>query len=67
MSPAVAQVKKEYIKLRKAYLGRRTKCLEIVGHIAENKGVRNAKLMEDIGLEADEDVGVDKKNFPLLT
>ena len=59
-----AKVRKEYIRLRKAYLDRRRTCMEMLGNISEGTGKSEKKLMEEIGMETDAEVGVDKAQFP---
>ena len=59
-----AKVRKEYTRLRKAYLDRRRTCWEVLGGLAESTGKKETKLMEEIGLEGDEEYGVDRKAFP---
>ena len=58
------KVKKEYMKFRKAYVERKRNCMEILGNISEGTGKRVKALMEEIGLECDEDYGVVKNQFP---
>ena len=62
-----AQVRQEYTRLRKAYLDRRRSCMEVLGNLGESKGCTEKQLMEELGLETDQECGVDKKNFPPLT
>ena len=57
-----AKCRKDYVRLRKAWLDRRRTCMEVIGQIGEARGVRDKQL----GLETDEEYGVDKKNFPAL-
>ena len=61
-----AQVKKDYMKYRKAYLSRRATCYEILGYMGEAQGKSNKKLLEELGLETDEDYGVNRGDFPAL-
>ena len=63
-----AKCRKDYVRLRKAWLDRRRTCMEVIGQIGEARGVRDKQLMGEIGLETDEEYGVDKKmkNFPAL-
>ena len=58
------KVKKEHMKFRKAYVERKRNCMEILGNISEGTGKRVKALMEEIGLECDEDYGVVKNQFP---
>jgi hypothetical protein len=59
-----AKVRKDYTRLRKAYLDRRRTCVEVLGQISEGTGKSEKKLMEDIGLESDADYGVVRTQFP---
>lgn len=54
------------MRLRKYWLERKRNCLDVLSQIGEARGATNKRLMEDIGLETDEDYGVKKDNFPPL-
>ena len=60
------KVRKEYIRLRKVYLDRRRTCMEVVGELGEGTGKSDKKLIEEIGLETDEEYGVQRTAFPPL-
>ena len=45
---------------------RRFWCMEVIGEVGEGTGKSDKKLMEDIGLETDEDYGVVKTAFPQI-
>ena len=62
-----AKVRKEYIRLRKAFFDRRRTCMEVLGEISEGTGKPEKKLVEEIGIETDEEVGVTRSSFPILT
>jgi hypothetical protein len=62
-----ATVLKEYVRLRKLYLDRRRAALEVLEQMGEAQGVTTKKLMDDLGLERDEEYGCDPKAFPVLT
>ena len=67
MSPSEeARVRKEYGRLRKLYLERRRTCMEVLGNMSEHMGKSTRKLFEELGLEADEDYGVNRDAFPVL-
>lgn len=61
-----ARLRKEYGRMRKLYLERRGRCLEVLANMSEHLGKSTKKLFADLGLEADEDYGVDREAFPLL-
>ena len=48
------------------YLDRRRTCLEVLGEIGEHRGQSNKKLIEEIGLETDEEYGITMTQFPTL-
>ena len=60
------KVKADYSRLLKEYKKRRRQCLEIVDQISEGCGKPPKKLIEEWGLETDEDYGVNQKDFPIL-
>ena len=61
-----AQVKKAYGAMRKLYMERRRTALEVLGHMSEAQGKRTRALMEEMGIELDDEYGVDHKQFPVL-
>ena len=61
-----AQCRKDYVRYRKLYLDRRRSCYEVLGQICEGRGTTERRLMEEIGLETDEECGVQRAAFPPL-
>ncbi|EOD15889.1 hypothetical protein EMIHUDRAFT_245451 [Emiliania huxleyi CCMP1516] len=55
-----------YSKLLKELKKRRRTCLDMVGHVAENTNKPDKKLIEEWGLETDEDAGFDLSKYPPL-
>ena len=60
------QVGNFYRKSLKEYKRRRSTCLEILQNLSENLGKPVKQLMEEWGLEGDEDHGVSVSSFPAL-
>lgn len=53
-------------RLRKAYTDRKRTCLDVLGMIGEHRGASIKQLVEEVGLETDEDYGIVKNQFPAL-
>eukprot|EP01087_Luapelamoeba_hula_P017992 TRINITY_DN5734_c0_g1_i1.p1 TRINITY_DN5734_c0_g1~~TRINITY_DN5734_c0_g1_i1.p1 ORF type:complete len:236 (-),score=48.81 TRINITY_DN5734_c0_g1_i1:74-718(-) len=49
---------RDYNLMRKEWTSRKRKCMDIVSAVAEGAGKRNKELMEETGVETDEDAGV---------
>ena len=63
-----AKVRKEYMAMRKLYVDRRRTAIEILEQMGEAQGKTRKVLMEELGLEADEEYGVEgPKQFPILS
>ena len=62
----VEKVKKQYVMLHKEYRNRRANVMEVIDSLSENSGDRPQKIAADMGLETDEDVGVEFKKFPVI-
>ena len=61
-----ARCRKDYVRLRKAWLERKRNCMDVLSMIGEHRGVRERDVMNELGLETDEDAGVQKASFPPL-
>jgi len=59
-----AEVKKLYMMLHKEFLVRRRKCVDALDRVAEGMEMRPKDLMKKLGLESDDDAGVNYKAFP---
>lgn len=52
--------------MRKLYMDRRRTAMETLGYMSEGRGLSVKHLMEEIGLENDDEYGCDHKQFPIL-
>ena len=59
----VDQVKADYVRYHKEWRLRRRTCLEIVDMISESVDKTRKEFSETVGLEADEDYGVNFADF----
>ena len=59
----VVQVKADYVRYHKEWRVRRRICLEIVDMISESVDKTRKEFSETVGLEADEDYGVNFADF----
>lgn len=62
-----AKVKKEYKHLRGLYTTRKRTTMDILAQMSEGQGKRVSELIEEIRLETDEEYGVAKDTFPVLS
>lgn len=53
-----ARMKKEFEKFKKEWSGRRRTAQEMIGFMAETTGKNRSELIEELGLETDEEAGV---------
>jgi len=60
------KVKKLYVMLHKEFRERKRKCIDVIDMLSEQTGDRPKKMAEDLGLELDEDNGVDFKKMPRI-
>ena len=60
------RVVKDYRNALKEYKKRRSTCLELLGNLSEGMGKNVKDIMEDWGLDGDEEAGVKPSSFPLL-
>ncbi len=60
-----AALKASVSRYRKVWAARKGQCVDFVGHMADGMGVKPAKVFADLGIEGDEEAGVNIKDFPV--
>ena len=60
-------MKKEYKHLRGLYTTRKRTTMDLLAQMSEGQGKRVSELIEEIRLETDEEYGVGKDTFPVLS